>query len=55
MIKLDKNWPKKQADLTVFALDPQGACTPFAPPRYASESNRIESVLPQTWMKLLKM
>ena len=30
MMKLDKNWPK-QADLTVFALDPRGARAPFAP------------------------
>ena len=26
---------QKQADFTVFVLDPRGACTPFAPPGYA--------------------
>ena len=34
MMKYYTKLAKKQADLTVFALDPQDARAPFAPPGY---------------------
>ena len=47
VMKLDKMSPK-QADFTVFAVDPQGTRTPFAPPGYAGAFKTSTDVTFQT-------
>ena len=44
MMKLDQ-MSQKQGDLTVFAIDPRGAHTPFTPPHTPVKIKEISSVL----------
>ena len=39
------NISPKQADFTVFASDPRGACTPFVPPGHARSTKSIHYVI----------